>query len=150
MTLNIPTALTPLAVARLEHVIVGVSTVPSIFRESGGHIALPLFFGLFLLGEVSRRKIQTPVWPQLFVLTLLVPPSLLCLLGEVWVGGGAGYLAWRRRVLLSLGVTELLLSLVYVRAARRADIMPYIVSIALVWTFMSWIYAALSAGGDSL
>ncbi|HKV50522.1 MAG TPA: hypothetical protein VJO52_04910 [Gemmatimonadaceae bacterium] len=150
MTLNIPIALTPLALARLEGVIGSASTVPSLFRESGGLIALPLIAGLFLVGQVWRRNAQAPAWPQLLVLALVLPPVLLCGLGEVWADRDAAYFTWRGIVLLGLAVTELLLSVVCVRAARRWDAMPSIVSVALVWTLMSWIYAALAVGGDSM
>ncbi|HEX5179796.1 MAG TPA: hypothetical protein VFW04_10725 [Gemmatimonadaceae bacterium] len=119
-----------------------------LFRESGGLIAIPLIVGLLVLGEIRRCKAQAAVWPHLLAVALLVPPVLLCLLGEAWAG--AGSFGWRPRVLLGLGVTELLLSVICVRAGRASDVMPYVVSVALVWSVMSWTYAALAVAGDSL
>lgn len=123
----------------------------SLARESYGALALPLFFGLFVVGEVWRRKAAAPAWPRLLVLALLVPPVLLCVLGGLWVDHGVGYGKWRTVVLLGLAVSELLLSFLCLRGGRRGwDIIPFIVGVALVWTLLSWIAAALSMSGDSL
>src|SRR5690349_11314011 len=124
---------------------------PSLFRESGGAIMLPLLVGLFLLAEVWRRKLHAPLWPQVLMVALLAPPILLSTLGERWaaIDRGLIYPTWRAFVLLVLGMSEVLLSIgCLVAGRRRWPIVLCVVSVALCWTFVSWVGAALSLGAD--
>jgi len=124
-----------------------------LFRDSGGGIALPVLLGLFLVAELWRRKARSPAWPQLVLPTLLAPPVLLSMLGQAWAGIDRGiiYPTWRGEALLGLGLIELLLAIACVWGGRRRwPIMLCIASVALFWTFASWIGAALSLGADSL